>query len=47
MIKGSVPKWVWLYSNLSSDPKLIDALFDLNSDIISHDYATTRGRLDK
>ena len=42
---GSLPKWVWLYSNLSINAGPMDATLDLNDRIVDQDCLGTRGRL--
>jgi hypothetical protein len=44
-VKESLPKWVWLYANLSLDPGLMDASLDLNGEMIYNDFTTTKARL--
>ena len=44
-MEGSLPKWVWLYSNLSIDAGLTDASLDLNGQMVDQDFLCTSGRL--
>jgi hypothetical protein len=44
-IKMSIPKWVWLYCNLSIDAGLMDSSLDLDGKMVDNDFSRTRGRL--
>jgi len=45
VVERSLPKWVWLYSNLSIDAGLMDEFLDLNGQIVDQDFLGTRDRL--